>query len=559
MNMLWTTRRMALSKTAAVFVLLLTFTLTSEPAKTQDKPATATQISSLPADLPISPIEQAEKVGTAYHISLKDLTKLALQNNLDIAIQDTNEELYQKRVLQAYGPYDPAISATLGVRSNLSPNTNQVNMSTQGPANSLTTDTWNVSISQNIPTGGGISASFNTNRQNTNQLFALFNPQYNSSVSLNFLQPLLRNRQIDQNRGTIKLYNLDVKLSDSQFKQTVVNTIATMQSSYWNLVYAVRYYDIVKALAKLNQITVNNNREKVRIGVLAPIEITVAQSTLATTMVSLITARMNIMVAENNLLSMISSDHNAEIWHKVIVPTETPDFVEYKMGLDEAIDAALAKRPELEQLDIQLQENGVNFHVTTNQKKWQFDFQGSFGTVGVAGPQNIMSGQPVIPSELVGGIGTTYSSLFTQGFRNWYAGVQVGIPLRNRSLDSQIGQLEIQKKSLLLNRKSTELKIVVAIRNAFDTLDTNRQNIETTRIARELAQAQLDGEEKRFQAGMSENFLVLQRQTDLATAEGAELQALVSYKQSIIAVQQAMYTLLDSSDFEIVGSGPKVK
>lgn len=538
MNKLWT---------VVVFALLVTLTLTSEPARTQEKPAPPAQIVGLPADIPISPIEQAEKDGITIHISLKDLTKLALQNNLAIAISDTNEESYQRRVLQAYGPYDPAISLRLGVQSVLSPNTNRTNQST-GTANSATTDIWNFSITQNIPTGGYFSFAVNSSRYDTNQLFALFNPQYSAAATLNFTQPLWRNRKIDLNRGTIKIYNLDVKISDSQFKQAVVNTIASVQGAYWDLVFAIHYYDISKASVKLAQTTVNNNREKVRIGVLAPIEITVAQSGMASRMVDLFNARKGIIVAENNLRSMISSDRNADVWHQIIVPTDTVDFVEYKMDLDQAIDTALAKRPELEQWDLQMQENDINHKVIDSQKKWGVDFQGSFGYTGVAGPNSN------IP-ELAGGVATAYGTLFTQGFRNWYTGLQISIPLKNRAYESQLAQLQIQKKTYLLNRKSSEQTIAVQIRNAFQDLETNKQNIDTTRIARELAQAQLDGEQKRFEAGMSENFLVLQRQTDLATAEGQELQALVAYKKSVITLQQYMYTLLEAGDFEIAGSG----
>jgi outer membrane protein TolC len=154
-----------------------------QPAIAQDKPVPAQSAAVAETDIPTNPVAQAEKDGTAYPLSLKELTKLALQNNLDIAIQDTNEELSQMRVFQALGPYDPSVSVTAGVRSILSPNTNQVNRSTQGPANSLTTDTWNFTLSKNTPTGGGLQLSLNSNRQDTNQLFALFNPQYNASAS----------------------------------------------------------------------------------------------------------------------------------------------------------------------------------------------------------------------------------------------------------------------------------------------------------------------------------------------------------------------------------------
>jgi outer membrane protein TolC len=94
------------------------------------------------------------------------------------------------------------------------------------------------------------------------------------------------------------------------------------------------------------------------------------------------------------------------------------------------------------------------------------------------------------------------------------------------------------------------------VRNAIQDLDTNKQRVETAKVALELAQEQLVGETKRFQAGMSQNFLVLQRQQDLSTAQGTQLQALIAYKKSIIALQQAMYTLLESNDFQIAKSVP---
>ncbi len=507
-------------------------------------------------NIPIGPIEKAEKDGAAYYVSLKDLTKLALQNNLDIAISDTNEELYQKKLLQAYGPYDPTVSLTLGARTTNQPNTNLTNQSTQGSSNTTKLDTWNFQFTQNLPTGGGITATLNSNRADTNQVFALFNPQYNASTSIQLTQPLLRNRQIDQNRGLIKLANLDVKINDSQFKQTVTNTIASIQSSYWDLVFAIRNYDIQRDSVKLAQVTVDQNREKVRIGVLAPIEITVAQADLASRMVDLVSAQQTINVAENNLRSTISSDRNSEIWKKTIVPSDSADFAEYKVDLDSAVNTALQNRPELQQYDLQMQENEINYNVESNQKKWQLDAVGSFGTVGVAGPQTFApTGQPIIDPSFVGGVGTAYQTLFTQGLKNWFVGFNVQIPLRNRSLEGQLGQLSVQKKQLLMNRKNQEQKIAVQIRNAVEDLENNKQKVETAKVARQLAEVQLDAETKRFKAGTSQNFLLLQRQHDLTAAQGAELQALVAYKKSIITLQQNMYTLLESNDFQIAGIG----
>jgi outer membrane protein len=370
---------------------------------------------------------------------------------------------------------------------------------------------------------------------------------------------LLRNRRIDQNRGAIKLANLDLKINDSQFKQTVTNTIAAIQGVYWDLVYAIRNCDITRDSVKLAQITVDQDREKVRVGTMSQMDVTVAQAAAASRIVDLVTAQQSINIAENNLRSTISNDRNSEIWQKVIVPTESPDFSEYKADLDSSIATALRNRPELQQYDLQIQENDVNYAVDNNQKKWQVDAVGSFGTVGVAGPQSYsIGGEPIIDPSMVGSIGTAYKSLFTQGFKNWFVGFNIQIPLRDRSVEGQLGQLKAQKSQLLMNRRNQEQKIAVQVRNAVDDLESNRQKVEAAVTARQLAEAQLDAETKRFKVGMSQNFLVLQRQTELSTARGAELQALVAYKKSIITLQQNMYTLLESSDFEIAANGSRV-
>lgn len=503
------------------------------------------------AALPLSPLEEAEKSGSALRISLKDLTRLALENNLDIAISDTNERIYRQRVLQAYGPYDPELSVTAGNQSTKMPNTNLTNQSTQGNFNKTSQQIWDFQFSQNLPTGGGLIANYNSSRSVTNQQYALFGTQYSTNLNLQFTQPLHRNRQIDQIRGAIKLANLDTKLNDSQFRQMVTGTIAVIQAMYWDLVGAIRDFDIRRDSVKLAQISLDNNIKKVEIGVQPKISITEARAEVANRQVTMIAARKAIIVAENNLRAVISPDRNAEIWRKVIVPVESPDFLEYKVVLEQAIQAALKNRPELQQFALQLEENSLQRDLGKNNRKWQVDLIASFGTTGAAGVVNEQPDDGVIDPRLIGGLGVANQKLFTGGFTNWFAGVNVRIPLRNRALDAQMAQLQIQQQQINLNRTNTEQRIMVQVRNAFEDLDANKQRVQTAQAALQLSQEQLDGETMRFTSGMSQNFLVLQRQQDLATAKNVELQALIAYKKSVILLQQAMYTLLESNEFVI--------
>ena len=102
-----------------------------------------------------------------------------------------------------------------------------------------------------------------------------------------------------------------------------------------------------------------------------------------------------------------------------------------------------------------------------------------------------------------------------------------------------------------MDRKMQEQTVIVEVRNATQALETNKKRVEMAKVARELAEEQLDGETKRFQAGLSENFRVLDRQRELSQAQGVELRELITYKKSVIDLQKAMYTLLEANDFEI--------
>jgi outer membrane protein TolC len=527
-------------------------------ASSQEQAAQSSTTMDLPP-LPLSPIERAEKDGTALQISLKDLTKLALQNNLDIAIQDTNEQLSQQKIIQAHGAYDPTFTATVGLNSTKSANTNLATASTQGSFNQTDRQQWNLGFSQPLKTGGKFEATWNSSRMDNNQAFALFTPQYNGGITGTFTQPLWRNFKIDSNRGQIKIVNLDLKTSDSQFKQKVTDTISSIQSQYWDLVAAIRDYEIKRNSVRLAQITLRDNRKKVEVGTLAPIEVTDAQANMAQREVELITSEERILSQENTLRALISNDRNADIWSRVIVPTDTPEFREYKITLEEAIEAALKNRPELEQRDLELRKLDINQQMTENSRKWQVDLTAQFGSTGVSGPQTEKAGVPTIPPALVGGIWNAYQTMFTEGFTNWQVAFQVQIPLRNRTVDAQIAQHLISRRQQLMQRKNTEQSIQVDVRNAVQKLDTSKKQVETAGVARALSKERLDGETKRFEAGLSQNYLVLQRQNELATAEYTELQSLINYKKAIITLQKAMYTLLESSEFDIAkGSSSNV-
>jgi outer membrane protein len=547
-----------------VFATISPVTMAQQQAAppAQESAKTSTTAELLP--LPLSPIEKAQKDGTAVLLSLKDLTKLALQNNLDIAIQDTNEQLSQQKIRGSYGDYDPALTGTVNLNTQKSAITNYTSTSASG-YNQNDSARWNFQYKQNIKTGGNFSVQWNSSRQNNNSTYQSFNPQYGGTMTLSFTQPLLKNLKIDSTRSNIKLVNLDLKNTDSQFKQKVTDTVSNIQSQYWSLVAAIRDYDIKRNSLRLAQINLRDNRKKVEVGTLAPIDVTDAEATMSSREVDLISSEETLLSQENALRALISSNRSSDIWSKVIVPTDTPEFKEYKVDPEEAITTALTNRPELEQSQITVSRLEINKKLAQNNRKWQVDATGQYGNTGTAGPQSYRidpnTGKPILdangklipntPEAFIGGIGTAYKNIFTEGYYNWQVSVTINIPLKNRNIDAQIAQYDIQKRQELMRRKQTEQTIQVDVRNALQQLETRRNQVRSAEAGRRFSKERLDGEEKRFQAGLSQNYLVLQRQDEFARAEYTYLQAQINYKKSIITLQKAMYTLIESNDFEI--------
>lgn len=545
--------------------------MAQQAAADSQEPAKKSADEDLPP-LPQSPVEIAEKDGTALRLSLKDITKMALQQNLDIAIQDTNEELNRQKILQTYGNYDPSLTGQWNIGSRRNANTTQYDSSSES-FNQSDSLQYNFTFKQPFKFGGAFQAQWNSGRSKSNSNAQVFNPSYTTSMTFQFTQPLWRNLKIDSNRNQIKLANLDLNTSDSQFKKRVTDTISSIQSSYWDLVAAIRNYEIRRNSVKLAQINLRDNRKKLEVGTVAPIEVTDAEATVAAREVDLISAEETIFRAENTIRALVSNDRNADVWKKVIVPTDLPDFMLYKVDEDTAIATAIKNRPELEQARIKLDQLDLQTRLLNNNRKWQVDLTSSYGTSGNAGPQGCQKdqftgecilddqGNPILltPPALVGGMGTAYKTLFTEGFYNWQIAIQLNIPLRNRSLDAQIAQQHIQKNQQLMTNRQTEQSIQVEVRNAIQTLESNRKQVESAGIARKLAEERLNGEVKRLDAGLSQNYLVLQRQNELSTQEYAELQALIRYKQAITTLQKAMYTLLEANEFEIAkGSSANV-
>jgi HAE1 family hydrophobic/amphiphilic exporter-1 len=142
-------------------------------------------------------------------------------------------------------------------------------------------------------------------------------------------------------------------------------------------------------------------------------------------------------------------------------------------------------------------------------------------------------------------------NLFGNKFRSYSFGVNIAFPFRNRTAKANLGSALASGRQLDLLQKQTIQNIQIDVRNALQAVESARQRIDAAKSARVNAEAQLTGEEQKFKAGLSQNFLVLQRQNDLSNARGQELRAMTDYNKAVADLQRVLSITLDSAGVSV--------
>jgi outer membrane protein TolC len=471
-------------------------------------------------------------------LTLDDAVKRALENNADIAVERYNPDSSKESVRQTQGYYDPFLSSILNKNRTIVPGDNAFSGGTKV---TNTTDTWNVGLNQAIPTGGVFSLTFNNNKQDTDNVFQNFNPKFNSSLSVGLSQPLLKNLKIDAAREQIRLAKKNAEISDLQFRQTVISTVASVKQSYYDLLYAIDNLEAARKSLALAQKLLNENQIRVKVGTMAPLDVVSAQSEVASREADVITAENQLVDAEDALKRAIFPANEAATWALRIVPRDRPTAEPYPVDLDRAIRTAIEQRTDVVAARKGLERNDIALQFARNQILPQLDLVAGYGGTGIGGTlleRDPPFGGPVVGTT-PGGYGDALSSVFGRDFPTWRIGFQVSYPILNRQARASAAQARLAKEQAQASFRRLELQVAAEVRAAGRAVETNFKLVAATGAARELAAQRLDAEEKKFAAGMSTNFFVTQAQRDLALAEVNEIRSIANYRKSVINFERA--------------------
>jgi len=363
----------------------------------------------------------------------------------------------------------------------------------------------------------------------------------------------MRNFALDQNRRLIQVAKKALNLSDSQFRQRVIEIINSVQRAYWDLSYAILNEKIARDSVELARTQLDNNRKMVEAGTLAPIELRSTEAQLETAKGNVIVALQGITTAENALKILLLKDPGDKLWSSAISPTDQPVSNQSTFDLDEATRLALKNRPELDQIRIQTEQKNIDISFYKSQLKPQVDLYGIYTNNGLAGsPSALTNNTPVtVPERFIGGYFQSLSNLFSQDFKTYQVGVRLSFPWRNRTAEGNYGRSLAEARQLDARQRQVVESVQVDVRNALQAVVASAQRLEAARAAELAASAQYNGEQERYRAGLSTNFVVLQRLTDLSVAKGATVRALTDYNKALADLQRFTGMTLVSNNVQV--------
>lgn len=483
----------------------------------------------------ISPENTIEIVANLKSLSLgvRESILYALRNNFDIELSRLNSDLSDYDITIEKARYDPVMSLTGTIENNDTPINSEL---VGGFETTVFTPfiqrgrTASAVIQSLIPTGATLALEYNIFRDFVDpNRFRFLNPSVTNFLEARITQPLLKGAGWFYNRSLIYIARNNKKISLAQFKTTAIEVSNSIQEAYWNFVKALEDLKVAQKSLERAEDLLRKNKIQVEAGTLAPIEIIDAEAGVASRVEAVISAENAIKDSEDELKRIMNLENNEIISDATIIPIDEPSFEPKKIELKDAIKTAMERRPELYELQLRVENAGMQTRRRKNELYPQLDFTGGVRYTGL--------GEDVDDAN---------SSTVSEDFQGEFFGLSLSIPVGNRSARSEYNKSKIEKRQAHMNVKKKELDIVVEVREAVRDVITNRGRVNATRKARELAQERLESEEKKFSVGRTTSLEVLRAQEDLATAEGNAAKAIVDYEISLGNLEKAKGTILDA-------------
>jgi len=517
------------------------------------------------------------------NMSLQEVVELALRNNKDIELSRSVVRSAESNLQLVQGAYDPKLTFNRFFFHEKLP----VSSSTLGGDEGSVTakgSTGGVNFFGLSPKGGGqYQIAYADSQTQTNVIFATIDRQFKTNLAFSYTQPLLRNREIDDPRRQIQIAKKNLTLTDAEFRASVIETIARVRNSYWDLVYALRNLQIQQDALSAAEEQLAHTRRLVGRGYVAAIDVTQVEAQVSNFREGLFTSLQGVAKSDNALKNLILPDIKDSLWNVLIIPSDPVDLKAPAITEEQALSEALAQRPEVQQADIAMAINELNQRFYGNQTKPQVDLMGSYALDGLAGRLNPLSNEDPIqfaatdltrrvnvlsasaglpplpppantgttPGFLIGSYGQSLNNLFGLRFPTVKVGVNVELPLFNRRAEAQLALAHEEGVQIKTRREQLDQLIKVEVRTDLQSVRTAEARLRASAEARRATEQQYESEVRKFNGGQSTTFLVLDRQVALKNARCIELKGQMDLNKAIAELDRATGKTLGSHNFAL--------
>jgi len=534
-----------------------------------------------PGALSNSPrLEQLIQLGK-LNLSLQDAIALALENSMDIVVQRYNPWMADTSILKTkaggfgYGVpnslsagstanlpsliFDPYLTQNISITSGLIPVNNPLTSGAGTGTNGIASlgihqSIFNTGFSQGFSTGTTLNVFWDNTRSSSTSPFNLFDPAVQSSIGVSFSQQLLQGVGRDVTRRNILIAENNRKIADLAFAQQAITTVTNAITAYWELVYARQNVQVQQQAVTVSKKLYNDNKKQLEIGTMAPLDVTRAESELATDTQNLIVAQTTQLQDELVLKNFISKDPTAsDLIDVEIIPTDKPDAPQsiQLAPFADAVKEAFVNRPDVQEQILNLRNGEIDVKATKNALLPLATLTGTYSSTGLAGNSLTATTPPVLDRT---GLSDSLSQVFHNRFPEYSVGVNLTLPLRNRSAQADSVHAQLTQRQLEAQMQQIKNSAVLDVRNTSIALEQGRAQVQAASKARELQQQTFDAEQKKYQLGASTVYNVILTQRDLITAQGTELRALANLAEAKANYERALGRTLQINSVTIAGA-----
>jgi outer membrane protein len=487
-------------------------------------------------------------------LSLRDAVVLTLENNSAVRVQEAQVESDKFALLRAYQPFDPQLQSVFNVNRYSYAGTNQlqgVGVSSNSSLNSLA-QSGQITYTQTFQMGTNISIGLNSTKNSTNSAFYFLNPYFTSTLHLEFTQPLLRNRGRFANRAPLVIARRALQQSRAGFEAQVNDAILQVVAQYWAVVQARGDLEVQRKSLEAADVSYQHDKRALELGALPPLDIYRSESEVASRRVQMIQAEYTLKRAEDVLRLTVGATQDPYFGALDLDLTEKPDPAGELRNVDAAtaLQAALAQRPEFLAARYALDNDETSIRLARNHLKPDLSLAGFYQSSGLGGNQFSLNTGQLISQ---GGLGSSYNQLFGFGFPGYGATLTLNLPLKNQAAEAELGNTLVSRHRDLYSAQEVREQVMLDVSNSVHQLEQAKLTLAAGKTALDLAQKALVAEQRKYELGAQTIFFVLDAQTRLAQAESNLLQAQISYRIAVTAVDHATGGLLQPYHVVVAG------